>query len=217
MTVEFGPVIDYARVENAIRDQVVLRWIDTYLTVVERENNVDPRTIRRPRSWRVIEDITVTPEKNLPLVYVVSAGESDDPQDDGTNELSSVIPIGILAAVKDTDRDATRVLTRRYAAAIAALVGHKLGGAGLGIRLASQPRQTFDERAAQPRSQTLYILGLAYVTFDVQVDLIRYRHGGPDEPFPNAPDNPPPPNPLDPDHETTHVHVDVAGMNEEVS
>jgi hypothetical protein len=145
MTVEYGPIVDYARVENAIRDQVILPWIDSYLVIVERENSLTPRVIARPRSWRVLDDIRMTPEKNLPLVAVVSSGELAPPEDDGEHVLSSLIGIGVAVAVKDADRDRTRILARQYGAAVATLIDHQLGDAG-GVRLASSPVQRFDER-----------------------------------------------------------------------
>jgi hypothetical protein len=210
MTVEFGPIIDYARVENAIRDQVLLPWIDTYLVAVERENGIRARTITRPRDWKVQEDLTVTAEKNLPVLYMVSGGETEDPQDDGEGRLWSTLSMAAVVALKDTTRDTTRETTRRYAAAVAALVQHKLGEAGLGIRLASRPRQSFDEAISTPTPTRSFIFGVAYVSFNTQVDTVRYSRGGPDEPFPAPPtprDPDAPPNPLDPDHTSTGVTV----------
>jgi hypothetical protein len=185
MTVEYGPIIDYARVENAIRDQVILPWIDSYLVIVERENSLTPRVIARPRSWRVLDDIRMTPEKNLPLIAVVSSGELAPPEDDGEHVLSSLIGIGVAVAVKDADRDRTRILARRYGAAVATLIDHQLGDAG-GVRLASSPVQRFDERLniSTPRP---FHMALAYVTFNVQVEGIRDRTGGPEQPFPIPP------------------------------
>lgn len=207
---EFGPVIDYARIENAIRDQVILAWIDTYLVAIERENDLAPRTITRPRSWRVLDDLTITPEKNLPVIYVISAGDQEDPGVNADRTESSLIPIGVVVACKDTNRDTTRITTRRYAAAIAALVDHKLSEAGLGVQIASVPRQAFDERLNISTSNRPFAMGIAYVTFDVLVDGIRTRSGGPEEPFP-APDpgQDPPDNPADPEHTSTSIEVDV--------
>lgn len=212
MSQEFGPVIDYARVENAIRDQVLKPWMDTYLIVVERENSMTPRTIRRPRDWKVLDDLRVTPEKNLPVVYIVSGGETDDPQDDGEGRLWSTITMAAVVAMKDTTRDTTRETTRRYSAAVAALIDHKLGTAGLGIRLTSRPRQLFDEALSEPPRASAYIFGLAYVTFTAQIDVVRYSRGGPDDPFPEpiTPRDPDaPPNPSDPDRTSVNVDIDV--------
>lgn len=210
---EFGPIIDYGRVEDAIRDGVIRTWIDTYLVAVERENNLPPRTITRPRDWKILDDLTLISEKNLPVVYVISAGDQAELADDGDGALSGLLSMGVLIAAKDTNRDTTRSLARRYGAAVATLVQHKLGLAGLGVRLASKPRQNFDERANFSRGQSnVFIMALAYVTFDVQVDVVRYSRGGPDDPFPEpeTPRDPDaPPNPQDPDHLTTNVDVDV--------
>lgn len=204
---EFGPLIDYARVENAIVDEVIRPWIDSYLIAVERENGLRPRLITRPRSWRVLDDLSTTPEKNLPVFYVISAGDIETPADDGDGSLSGLIALGVVIACKDTDRDTTRITTRRYAAAVAALLEHKLGVAGVGIKLASRPRQAFDERL-NVSTQRPFAMGVAYVTFDAQVGAIRYRGPGPDKPFPPPPpDGPadPGPNPTDPDHISTNV------------
>lgn len=217
MSVEFGPILDYGRVEDAILG-VVRAWIDTYLVAVERENDMAPRSIVRPRSWKVQDDLTVTPERNMPVLYVVSAGEVDDPADTGDGRLAALASFAAVVALKDTDRDATRLTTRRYSAALAALLDHKLGTAGVGIRLASRPRQALDEAISEPPRAQSFIFGLAYVSFVAQIDLLRHRRGGPEEPFPApTPENPDAPeNPLDPEHTATNVTVEAVAMDEEV-
>jgi hypothetical protein len=210
VTVEFGPVLDYGRVEDAILT-VIRTWIDTYLVVVERERGFAPRSrLVRPRDWHVQDDLTTTPEQNLPVLYVVSSGETDDPDDDGEGGLSALLSLSAVVALKDTTRDTTRETVRMYSAALATLIDHKFGSAGLGVRLASRPRQLFDEALSQPVGARAYVFGLAYVTFTAQVDLVRYRHGGPDAPFPPpaGPKDPnAPANPQDPAHTSTNVTV----------
>lgn len=214
---EFGPIIDYGRVENAIRDLVILPWIDTYLVAVERENDIRVRSITRPRHWEILDDLTVAPEKNMPVLYVISGGEETDPQDDGEGRLWATLSMAVWVAQKDTNRDTTRLTARRYGAATATLVQHKLGLAGLGVRLVSRPRQTFDEALSAPSGQRAFIFGVTTVTFTVQVDTIGYSRGGPDEPFPPpvTPRDPDaPPNPADPDHLSTQIAITAAGIGE---
>lgn len=208
---EFGAILDYGQVENAVRD-VILAWIDTYLIAVERENDIAPRTITRPRSWKVLDLLELTPEQNLPAVYVISGGDEEDPRVEADRSETAQLSMGVIMVGKDTNRDSTRVLARRYGAALATLIDHKAYLAG--VQLASTPRQLFDERANYSRglNKPAFVMAEAHVTFTVTVPGIRVRGGGPGTPFPApVPGVAPPANPVDAEHTSTHVTITAEG------
>jgi hypothetical protein len=179
----FGPLIDRAAIAGDVMD-TILAWHDTYLVAVEQANDEAPRTWDRPADWRTQPE-TAAPriEDVLPLLVVATNGEAADPIDEGDGTISSRWTIIADLYLRGSTAAEMETGTGRHGAAIAALLDHKAGDPDTGLKLsqlASRPRQTFIDVGSVGDDA----LGCARVTFTVQVDELRNRWGGPDEPFP---------------------------------
>jgi len=127
----FGPLIDERDVQHAVRDTITL-WIETYLAVVERKIEVDPRTLLLPRSYVLKDDGTLDkrPEDQIPSVVILCPGTAGDPRMDGEGLYRVPYAVNVAVIVSAMDEVSTSDLAKFYAAAIRNLLVHNgsLGG-----------------------------------------------------------------------------------------
>lgn len=136
MTPPPGRIVDPTIPEQAMT-ATLKRWLGTYLASLARQKDRDPASIATPNSWHTInEPLDKWPEHQLPAIYVISTGITDEPELSGEGIYSARFNIGVAAVVEDVSREDTDALVKMYVAAIwgAVTQNRSLGGVAHGTR-----------------------------------------------------------------------------------
>jgi hypothetical protein len=198
----FGRIVSGADVEDWC-EQLIRRWISTYLAEKERQDGLKAGALPRPRGWVVAPDVNKWPEDQLPTILLASTGVPAIPQKGGDGRYRARFDMRVTSIVSaSTERDSRR-LAHRYTAALRALFTHRpsLDGHANGVDWVAEDYAVlaYDDQRT---------LGVSTVALFVQVDDVTTAGAGP-----ATPDEP-----LDPDIQpwpdwplVTEVDVDVVG------
>jgi hypothetical protein len=203
----FGQIISTENVEDAYVSLIEL-WIDTYLSEVERQNDLTVPTLARPASYQADFDPDNWVLAQLPGVVVVCPGTDGDLERQGNQQYGGWFRVGVAVIVSEQTEPMARTSAQRYQAAINALVTQHpdLQGFAQQTVLVS-----FDVELQAPQ-ETRYV-ALATTTFKTWVDGIVTASSGPLLPDPDEtswnPDAPPgsPENPYTGYPETSAVDI----------
>lgn len=184
MSDQFGTIFVSANFDDAV-GQFLAKWIDTYLSKIEREVGVPARSYPRPKSWNFVfdEDSDKWPEDNLPSVMIASAGFDGTPERLGEGHYAGWWSWTVIAFVTGKARqggnqfDATRRAAQVYGPAIrSAVVQHQtLEGAVGATDLVS-------ESYGYARDERSHTLGVAAIEFRSYIETVVEESEGPLEP-----------------------------------
>lgn len=201
-----GPVVDYAMVEQEWLD-LANTWHHDYLLAVEEANSEAPLTWDRVGHYRLDRRDTPEREDVTPLLTCSCDGEVETPDDDG-DTIAGLARVRYALFVHTRWREDAHIMVRRYGWALATLADHKSGSLELS-QLWTRPRQIFTDVIDDDRQ----VIEAVVVQFDVRVDEIRARWGGPDEPTPPGED---PTYPNTPVIETVDVQAEAVAVGEQL-
>lgn len=180
-----GNIITGSDIEAAALTTVE-RWIETYLAEIERQNDLDPRTLPLPRAYVTVADdqLDVWPEDQLPAIAVLSPGTASEPRYDA-DHVAAGYAVNVAVLVSARDKETTKRLAHLYGAAILLLMVEQRSLDGF----ASSSRwrgQRWD--ALSPEDNRT--LAAAINVFEVAVDPVVTTGGGRKEPLddPYAPE-----------------------------
>lgn len=205
--VNFGPLISFYDVENALRDHLKT-WLNTYLAARERKAGMTPGGIARPRSWIIRQNFTTLPDQEFtPTIVVVSNGFSDDPVSHGDGNWDVMLRMAVAALCHGPETDAARELAGHYQAAIGTfLIKHKkFGSMNAKIHEWTDLRMEDIEDEAQTRT-----LAVARLEFIVKVTDFALSFGA----LPSVPDVPEDPQPDDHTADTVDIVIQSGDPNE---
>jgi hypothetical protein len=112
----FGKLFVPATVENAMLD-LLRTWLPIYLAEVERQNDIEPCTIARPRSFATSVENDLEPAEQLPAIIAIAPGTVQAPEREA-EDWRAWYQLTIVALVMTPEEVSTRTLAGYYAAAI---------------------------------------------------------------------------------------------------
>jgi hypothetical protein len=197
----FGPLTNPQELPVAVRN-VIIKWIDTYLSEVERNAGLEPRTLIRPQSYSLVNIITSVPSNEVsPLVLIVTRGLNGTPVKNG-DSYDLPLDVGLAIVTNSFMGDEAREAAGRYAIATAGILLHRrtLDGAIEGsCRVESWDDMRLDDLPATEQGSRA-IVRLEFTV--ILKDVLRTGVYGPPTPEP-PPDPVPDPGPFPTVAETT--------------
>jgi hypothetical protein len=131
----FGPLVVETDLTNAVIAKLKL-WLPTYVAEVERQQNLDPRSLPLPRSYSIRTTPTKWREDQTPAVIAVSPGLFGDPERDGEGQWRAPWGVSVITVTAAVDQENTDYASKMYAAAIrgALLQNQPVDDAGSTVR-----------------------------------------------------------------------------------
>ena len=181
----FGAVVSATDVENAVI-QTLQYWFETYLQQRELERGEQRGSIERPFTWRTTNEFNdKNPEDSPPFIAVVSNGLTREPLRAGDGSVRACWGIGIGIILAASTREASLSLVKDYyIPTIRRILVQKQSlrewpngeAFAYGVDWIDEGYDdvTFDEA---DRS-----LGQGQLMFEVEVDQVVDRFGGPNAP-----------------------------------
>jgi hypothetical protein len=123
----FGRIRHAGEAENAVR-VTLQKWLHTFLTEVERQNQITPGQIERPRgdSYFRTTDPQSLPNHSIPAIAIEGTGPVTDPQDlDGAGTVTVAWGVSVTVYAKGKNRDDALDNARMIGAAIRATLAGK--------------------------------------------------------------------------------------------
>lgn len=121
------PQFDYLTGPHELTQAVeahIRKWIDTYLAEVERQNDIEPRHLSRPRAYIHKQRLEALPgEDQNPAIILVSRGNREAFRNNNGGEITIPYDLGI-AAVVNAPEQYVRRNGGMYGIAIAGLMLH---------------------------------------------------------------------------------------------
>lgn len=121
------PQFDYLTGPHELTQAVeahIRRWIDTYLSEVERQNDLAPRHLARPRAYIHKQRLEALPgEDQNPAIILVSRGNREAFRQTKGGEVTVPYDLGIAVVVNGTE-DSVRRNGGMYGIAIAGMMLH---------------------------------------------------------------------------------------------
>jgi hypothetical protein len=160
-----------------------LRWMDSYLSELERATGRDVGSIERPRSWSRKNSFDKWPDDNLPMIIIICSNLAARPTKTGSGRYRAPWAVGIAVVVSSQDEESTRNLAGLYAAAIRAImIQHQsLDGSIEGTRGV----EWLDERYGELPSEEARTVAAARLVFSVDFDDVVTHGAGPVGPPPD--------------------------------
>lgn len=171
------PVVKAGRhVERAVIE-CCLRWGETWIAAIERQEGLRPRSLPVPAAGQFTttsEDFVNWPEDQLPVVLVISPGLAGTVRTEADRSLTAPVGIalGILTSTSFGDAQ-TREVAHWYAMAYSeVLLRHEL-------EIEVDEIRYIDERYGDIVREDQRALGAARVIFSIEVRNWRSSEGGP--------------------------------------
>lgn len=129
MTTIFEQIIATKNVEDAYVE-TISTWADTYLSEVERQNNISVPTMGRPASYQKTYDTDNWPLAQMPGIVVVCPGTTGTLERQGDQTYGGWFDVGIAIVLSGQTESDARNTAQLYQAAInSAILQHgELGG-----------------------------------------------------------------------------------------
>jgi hypothetical protein len=170
----FGQIVVHTQVEKAML-ALLEEWLPTYLAEVERQNDIEPCSIARPKSYATSVEADLNPAERMPAIIAVSPGTTGEPTREG-DQWDAWFQITVVALVMTPEEMSTRDMCGFYAAAIRSLV---LQHASLGSDLVVGTVWDGEEYQGEPGDQRNRTRGAALVHFRVKIGNLVDRSRGP--------------------------------------
>lgn len=180
----FGTLFVPEDLEKATRDLLNL-WLPTYLSEVERQQEVEPGKIARPKFIGTSVEADLWPGEELPAIIVVAPGTSGEPDREDGAKWAAWYQVTVACLVQAPDEISVRALTGFYSAAVrGAILQHpSLGGFAEGTWWLGED---YEGAAGTDRNRTR---GAVIMHFRSKVTGIVDGSTGPLAPDPAAPAN----------------------------
>jgi hypothetical protein len=128
----FGPIVEGSDVKAAI-EATLRKWMPTYLALIERHAEREPKSMPIPRSYVLTDDPNLNKkvEDQLPAVVVMTPGNGERrPKHDGRGIYSAGFRVVISIVASARDQPSTTALAERYRKAVELMLLHQgsLGG-----------------------------------------------------------------------------------------
>jgi hypothetical protein len=170
----FGPIKSPIDLRKAISETIEI-WIETYLALVERTYELDPRSLPLPRSYVFKDDGTLDkrPEDQLPTIVILSPGTKGKPKREGDGMYRVPWAVNVAAIVSARNHGDSMDLATYYATAIEALFVHQgsLGGFAVGSAWEGQ-------RTDELRSEDDHMMAAGTNVFTFTVDQVVQKGAG---------------------------------------
>jgi hypothetical protein len=202
----FGPVHSFRDSEVALENHVKL-WLDTFLARRERDRDIEPGTLARPRSYIPKQTFTALPGEDVtPAIIIVSDGFAESPNRHGDGKWDVKLRMAIVALCHGPEARLARDLAGHYQYALTNLVLKKraFGPCSLDEWLDLRLEDVDED---QQRTLCAVRIELVYVVRDFVDDAIS-PPAAPDDPS-VPPDDPYPPQPDPPIVETHSETTEV--------
>lgn len=180
-------LVSASDVEAALMGQLE-RWIDSYMSEVERQRDMEVRTLPRPRSWVYSSAVEKFPEDQLPAVILASPGITDPPTADGQGRYSARWRVLVAAEVVARGNRVALGLARLYATALRATAIQQQALEGLDVWRIDWMGERYDVLDSVD-DRTVCV---AQVELAVTVGDVTTRGAGPLEPEPPPTEQPSP-------------------------
>jgi hypothetical protein len=183
----FGPTVSGREVEFAAL-QTLRYWFETYLQDRELETGREPGSVARPRVYRVVNEFDdKNPEDQTPFIGIISDGIARAPRQAGKGTFMATWNLGIGVVIEaSTDEASQTILKDIYCPVI------------VKIMLQKQSLRDWTDPDANPFTAGIDWLGMSYdsvafgneertlwtgaLMFEVTVDNVVNRYGGPNTP-----------------------------------
>jgi hypothetical protein len=180
----FGPTVSARDVES--HTLLTLQyWFETYLQDRELETGRARGSVARPKSWRIVNKLdTANLEDQTPFVAVISDGLSGPPVNSGTGSVMATWSVGVGIIASASTEDAAQLIVKDiYCPVVRKIMLQKQS-----LRDWTDPtadpfsngvdwiHEAYDNVAFGNAERTLWS---AVVLFEVTVDAVTFRRGGP--------------------------------------
>lgn len=187
----YGEIFNRRQLERAAA--VTLNaWLSAHLAVQERQEGLDPATLKPIASWWTVEEFDLEAHKKLPAIVIVSPGTTGKVERNGRGELSAWWAVQVVAAVPGKHETEVRDLSPLYSAAVrgAFLQGGRAPEPANGIGTVAQRVRWTGEDSAFGATRNHAQRALEENSFEVLIPNVLTDLGGPDVPPPD-PHGPP--------------------------
>lgn len=110
MSSVFGPIGHPGELEDAVKERLRL-WMPTY---VKRFAEYSGNKLVAPKSYSTANEAVKFPERQLPAIVVVSAGQIGEAEQFGDGKMSADFSVGVFIAVQGKDDGSTRAIGMSY-------------------------------------------------------------------------------------------------------
>lgn len=180
----YGPALVSLDFDQAVED-MIRKWIDSYLSEMEVRMGHPRRTVDRPKSYNMAIEATTWPEDALPGILIVSAGLTETPEQVGGGLYSGWWDWAVVAIMTGRDYKATRLKTSIYQAAMSMMFTQQADEA-LGTTVWSSAPAAYAPVDGRSRTK-----GVAAFEFRTHIEAVVNGGLGPLEPdAPAPPDDP---------------------------
>ena len=198
----FGPLVSALDAENHV-EQIIRRWLPTYLYEIERTHGLEPGTLPLLRSIVRSSEIEKFPEDQLPCLMLASPGLTDPPEADGGGYYSANWQINLGVEIVAAPNRRAVELARLYTLAVRAAVIQQQQDPGLQQPVRMVRIDWRDERYDVLDSIDDRTVCIGRVEFGVSVVEVLQRGLGPLDPL----IGPQPPSPVAPDWPTSETVI----------
>lgn len=160
----YGPLFVPADAEKAML-ALLEAWLPSYLAEVERQHDLEPGILARPKFYGTSVEADHHPGEELPAIIVVAPGTDDAPMQEQGGVWSAWYQATVVAMVMTPNEIAVRELAGYYAAAIrgAVLQHASIGG------IADATWWLGEEFQGEPGAQRNRTRGACLVHFRIRI------------------------------------------------
>lgn len=184
MTSVFGEIFVASTLKVNMRDTII-KWFPSYLRHVEREVGWEREPLDVPYSYENRDTFEVESGEQMPKCVIISPGLYDVPQViEGDGYYTATWQIGVGIAIAAPSEEEAVEMTDMYAAALRALVLHKLCKESDKVERVWWLGESYEDIPTLDNQLMLY--RGATNDFAVTVEKVVNRWGGPQEPTEEA-------------------------------
>jgi len=176
----YGPLVATGDVRLAMRDFLTL-WLPGYLTELNTRRALDP-PLQQVQDWTVRPEYRSLPQTESPAI-MVTAGQVMNPQREGDGSYRAHFPVRADVVLWGGDWEPTEDLCGLYSlAVVAAVVQHPSLPVTVGQHGPAHSTRWVGTRYVEVEHSSTRTLGVAQISFDVEMDDVVSTVAGPDTP-----------------------------------
>lgn len=182
----FGRLLTASAVSAAVKAHLEA-WLVPFLAEVERQLELDPRSIAAPRSWDIVSEFGKFDASSLPAVVIAVDEVQGDPARYGDGSYNATFPVGVAVVTGGRTPQETERNAMAYGAAIRGAMLYRfdwartLGAAG--VKWVGETYAEVDSTDRRTKSAALILLDI--VVEDVARDYLGAALGTtpPEDPY----------------------------------